>query len=68
MRDLFLHVGPQKTGTTYVHRLFVVNAALLAEAGLGFAPYYDPEVGGHQRAFIPALRAEGMAARARAAR
>lgn len=62
MRDLYLHVGPQKTGSTYLHRLFVVNAGLLAEAGLGFAPYYDPEIGDHQRDFIPALRARGMAA------
>jgi hypothetical protein len=62
MRDLYLHVGPQKTGSTYLHRLLVVNAGLLAEAGLGFAPYYDPAVGDHQGRFIPALRARGVAA------
>lgn len=62
MRDLYLHVGPQKTGSTYLHRLLVVNAGALAEAGLGFAPYYDPGVGDHQRDFIPALRAKGAAA------
>jgi len=62
VRDLHLHVGPQKTGSTYLHRLFVVNAELLAAAGLGFAPYYDPEAGDHQRGFIPALRRNGMAA------
>jgi hypothetical protein len=62
MRDLHLHVGPQKTGSTYLHRLLVVNAEPIAAAGLGFAPYYDPAVGDHQGRFIPALRAKGMAA------
>ena len=62
MRDLHLHVGPQKTGSTYLHRLLVLNAERIAAAGLGFAPYWDPAVGDHQRAFIPALRAKGMAA------
>jgi hypothetical protein len=62
MRDLHLHVGPQKTGSTYLHRLMVVNADAIAAAGLGFAPYWDAATGDHQRRFIPALRAKGMAA------
>ena len=62
MRELYLHVGPQKTGSTYLHRLLVVNADALAAADLGFAPYYDPAVGDHQGRFIPALEAKGMAA------
>ena len=61
MRELHLHVGPQKTGSTYLHRLLVANAELVAAAGLGFAPGWDPATGDHQGRFVPALR-RGMAA------
>ena len=61
VRELHLHVGPQKTGSTYLHRLLVANAELVAAAGLGFAPGWDPATGDHQGRFIPALR-RGMAA------
>jgi hypothetical protein len=47
MRDLYLHIGLHKTGTSYLQKLFLENRDLLLEAGLGLAPYQDPHTGTH---------------------
>ena len=59
MRELYLHIGPQKTGSTYLQSVFARNKARLEAAGLGFAPYFNPRSGCHYLAFIAALRAKG---------
>ena len=57
MRDLYIHVGLYKTGTTYLQRLILENRDLFLEAGLGLAPYLHPVEGNHYPLFR-ALRDE----------
>lgn len=47
MRQLFLHVGLHKTGTSYLQRLLLQNRGLFAEAGLGLGPYQNLVTGSH---------------------
>lgn len=47
MRDLYLHIGLHKTGTSYLQKLFLENRELLSESGLGLAPYMHPQSGTH---------------------
>jgi hypothetical protein len=62
MRQLFLHAGLPKTGTTYLQTLFLRNRAALEAAGLGFGPHMDPVTGPHLPGFVAALEARGAAA------
>lgn len=64
MRDLVFHVGPQKTGSTFLQSLIARNRPMLEAAGLGLAPHLDPDpkAGCHVRYYIAALRAEGAEA------
>src|SRR5690554_2324079 len=47
MRELYLHIGLHKTGTSYLQKLFLKNRDLLRESGLGLAPYMNPVTGTH---------------------
>ena len=62
MRQLYLHAGLPKTGTTYLQALFLRNRAALEAAGLGFGPHMDPRTGSHLPRFVAALEARGAAA------
>ena len=62
MRQLFLHAGLPKTGTTYLQKLFLRNREALAGAGLGFGPHQDAETGSHYPRFVEAIEARGAAA------
>ena len=62
MRQLYLHAGLPKTGTTYLQALFLRNRATLEAAGLGFGPHMDPATGSHLPRFVAALEARGAAA------
>jgi hypothetical protein len=62
MRQLFLHAGLPKTGTTYLQALFLRNRAALEAAGLGFGPHMDPATGSHLPGFVDALVARGAPA------
>jgi hypothetical protein len=61
MRDLFLHVGLHKTGTSYLQRLFLENRDLLLAAGLGAGPWQHPVSGSHHP-ILAALDREGAEA------
>ena len=58
MRDLYLHIGLHKTGTSYLQKLFLENRDLLLAAGLGLGPHQDPDTGSHHP-IIAALEREG---------
>lgn len=60
MRELYLHIGLHKTGTSYLQKLFLENRALLLEAGLGLGPYQNPKTGSHHP-ILEAFRSEGPA-------
>ncbi len=62
VRDLYLHIGLPKTGTTYIQKVLGENRALLAAEGLGFGPYLDPETGSHYPRFGEALAKRGAGA------
>jgi hypothetical protein len=62
MRQLFLHAGLPKTGTTYLQALLLRNRAALEAAGLGFGPHLDPATGSHLPGFVDAVEARGAAA------
>lgn len=47
MRDLYLHIGLHKTGTTYLQHVVLENRDLFLQAGLGLAPYLHPIEGNH---------------------
>jgi hypothetical protein len=53
MRDLYIHIGLHKTGSTYLQHSLLENRALLEAAGLGLAPWLHPIEGNH----YPLLRA-----------
>lgn len=59
MRELYLHIGLHKTGTSYLQRLLVENCALLRESGVGLAPYMNPATGAHHPIF-PAIEQLGV--------
>ncbi len=59
MRDLILHIGLHKTGTSYLQKLFLENRELLREAGIGLAPYQDPNTGTHHP-MLAAMEREGV--------
>jgi hypothetical protein len=61
MRQLYLHAGLPKTGTTHLQALFLKNRMVLEAAGLGFGPYMDPSTGSHLPGFVHALEAHGPA-------
>jgi hypothetical protein len=61
MRELLLHVGPQKTGTSYIQRVMLVERDALAAAGVVYAPEAEPGSGVHKR-FMARLREEGARA------
>jgi hypothetical protein len=61
MRELLLHVGPQKTGTSYIQRVMLVERDALAAAGVAYAPEAEPGSGVHKR-FMVRLREEGARA------
>ena len=56
MRQLYLHAGLPKTGTTYLQALFLRNRAALEAAGLGFGPHMDPGPARTCRASSPRSR------------
>jgi hypothetical protein len=58
MRDLVIHAGRQKTGSTYLQAVLAANHARLERAGLGMAPYWNPVNGAHGD-FLDALVREG---------
>ena len=58
MRDLVIHAGRQKTGSTYLQAVLAANRARLERAGIGMAPYWNPVSGGH-KGFLAALVREG---------
>jgi hypothetical protein len=62
MRQLYLHAGLPKTGTTHLQALFLRNRATLEAAGLGFGPHLDPATGSHLPGFVTALEARGAPA------
>jgi len=62
MRQLYLHAGLPKTGTTHLQALFLRNRAALEAAGLGLGPHLDPTTGSHLPGFVTALQARGAAA------
>ena len=47
MRDLILHIGLHKTGTSYLQKLMLGNRDLLHESGIGLAPYMNLTSGTH---------------------
>lgn len=47
MRDLTLHIGLHKTGTTFLQHMVLKNRTLFAEAGLAPAPWLHPQEGNH---------------------
>ena len=53
MRDLYIHIGLHKTGSTYLQHVLLENRALVEAAGLGLAPWLHPIEGNH----YPLLRA-----------
>ena len=60
MRELLLHSGLHKTGTTYLQHMLLANRAHLAAAGLTPAPFLNPIEGNHLP-LIRALHAGGYA-------
>ena len=62
MRQLYLHAGLPRTGTSYLQQLFLRNRELLGRAGLGFGPYMDPRTGSHYPRFVAALETLGAEA------
>ena len=42
MRQLYLHAGLPKTGTTFLQALLLRNRAALEAAGFGFGPHMNP--------------------------
>jgi hypothetical protein len=48
MRELLLHIGLHKTGTTYVQHVLLANGARFAAAGLALAPFLHPSEGNHR--------------------
>ena len=59
MRELFLHIGLHKTGTTWLQHVLLENRAAFAAAGLVPAPWLHPREGNHYP-MIRALRAGGF--------
>ena len=49
MRELYLHIGLPKTGTSYIQRMLGQNAEGLLAAGIGVGPYIDPANGDSRR-------------------
>lgn len=60
LRELCLHIGLPKTGTTFVQTVLYKNRDLLAEHGLGLGPYLDPQTGSHFPGFVRAVRDQGL--------
>jgi hypothetical protein len=58
MRDLYLHIGLHKTGTSYLQKLFLENRTALIEAGIGLGPHQDPLTGNHHP-IIAAIARDG---------
>jgi len=58
MRDLILHIGLHKTGTTFLQHMLLKNRAVFAEAGLVPAPWLHPQEGNHYP-LLGALRRAG---------
>lgn len=61
MRDLWLHVGLHKTGTSHLQTLLLENRDLLARSGTGMGPHQHPETGGHHP-LLEAVDRDGAAA------
>lgn len=61
LRDLYLHIGLPKTGTSYLQQSLVSNADRLRSAGLGISAYQDPRDGA-SRVFRKAVATEGLEA------
>jgi hypothetical protein len=60
MRELLLHIGLHKTGTTYLQHVLLANRDRFAGTGLGLAPYLHPLEGNH-RPLVEELAAAGFA-------
>jgi hypothetical protein len=60
MRELHLHIGLHKTGTTYLQHVLLANRARFAAAGLALAPFLHEREGNHYP-LIRTLRAGGFA-------
>jgi hypothetical protein len=60
MRELLLHIGLHKTGTTYLQHVLLANRDCFAGTGLGLAPYLHPLEGNH-RPLVEELAAAGFA-------
>ncbi len=61
MRELILHIGLPKTGTSYLQQSLVANADRLRAAGLGVSAFQDPR-DGDSRPFRRALATRGIEA------
>jgi hypothetical protein len=58
VRELFLHIGLHKTGTSYLQKMALENRGPLLAAGLGLAPFHDPGNGTHHP-ILAALERDG---------
>jgi hypothetical protein len=58
MRQLYLHIGLHKTGTSYLQKFLLDNRKLLATAGLELAPLQSGSNGAHHQ-FAAALTSKG---------
>ena len=47
MRELILHIGPTKTGSSYLQKMLLENHEGLLRAGLRMGPDQDPATGSH---------------------
>jgi hypothetical protein len=59
MRELYLHIGLPKTGTSSIQRRLAQNAEPLLAAGIGLGPYIDPADGESRRMRL-AIREQGI--------
>ena len=60
MRELHLHIGLHKTGTTYIQHVLLANRDRFAAAGLTLAPFLHPRESNHYP-LVRALRDGGFA-------
>ena len=61
MRELILHIGPTKTGSSYLQRMFLENREGLRRAGLIMGPGQDPKTGSHLP-LLERMNSEGISA------
>jgi hypothetical protein len=60
MRNLYIHIGQPKTGSSSIQRFLVENRDILRDAGLGLGPY-NTQKNGKSRPLREAIRTRGLA-------